>query len=139
MPEQAASRDSGMNQKQEAEHSAAWPRPSPSQSFAYRHTLLFCSFCPLQAEWEIPVTHWQTDSGLQLKHQTQLQLLHIPNLLQLWTHKEILWQVTHFIYCTSFKSTRPNLIIKAWKQRGTFTACLLLLPEMHVSLCCDEI
>lgn len=61
----------------------------------------------------IPGTHGETHSALQLEHQTLLQLLHIPNLLQLWTHKEILWQVIHLIYCTSFKSTWANPIIKA--------------------------
>lgn len=76
-------------------------------------TLLLHGFCPLQATCEIPGTRWETDPGLRLEHQTQLQLLHISDLLWLWTHKEILWQVIHFIYCTSFKSTRPKPSRKA--------------------------
>lgn len=109
MPEQPARRDSSINQKWEAEHTAACLRPTASlplqRGLHTEKTLLFHSFCPLQAKCEIPVTHWETDSGLQLEHQTQLLLLRIPNLLQLWTHKEILWQVIYFIYCTLFKST----------------------------------
>lgn len=114
MPEQAARHGSSINQKQEAEHSAAvWGLQTlPLQTGLHTDKHSSSSFCPLQAKWEIPVTHRKTDSGLQLQNQTQLQLLHIPNLLQLWTHKEILWQVTHLVYCIPVKSTRPNPIHK---------------------------
>ena len=82
MPDQPARHDFSINQKHEAEYTAAYLGPiRPRDSLPLQkdlHTILrgrtlftsplFHSFCPLQAKCEIPVIHWGPDSGLQLEH-----------------------------------------------------------------------